>query len=158
MSLKTLFLLAGMSSALAIVVLPANAQRPGRGGGMAALEAVDTNADGIITQVELNAVRDAAFARMDGNGDGQITPEEMTASREAQKAERRQGRAEQGFAQLDSNGDGVVVLDEFGGRGSTLFTRLDTNADGQLTKEEREAGRKLMRDRAGQGRGAPAAQ
>lgn len=142
MSLKSLFVLSGAAVAAAILSLPADAQRPGRGGGMAALEAVDTNGDSIITQAEVDAARAAAFARSDSNGDGQVTQEEMTAARQAQKEQRRQARAGEGFAALDTNGDGGITLEEFGARSGDMFTRLDTNADGQLTAEERKAARR----------------
>ncbi len=62
---------------------------------------LDTNKDGIITQVEMEARGAERFARIDANGDGMISPEEFSV------------RAKAHFTRADKDGNGEITKQEF---------------------------------------------
>ena len=118
----------------------------------------DMNADGEITQAEVEAKRAADFAAADTDASGGLSPDEAAAWQAVQRAEREARRAASRFERADENSDGVIGLDEFGDRQVTMFERIDENGDGTITEAEIEAGMKKMARRArhhrgGEGRG-----
>jgi Ca2+-binding EF-hand superfamily protein len=113
----------------------------------------------------------AAFDRLDANKDGSISREEFAQARE-ERIERRVERREKikegapkdgkdvrrfvlrrhggGFGgrmivMADSNRDGQITLAEAETMALQHFDRLDANRDGQVTREERRAGRPLIK-------------
>lgn len=107
---------------------------------------LDTNHDGFITQVEIDALQaqraqrmkqraakfdpSKMFDRLDLNHDGQITTAEAEAAR-SQRAEAKGGKPARANAAA------------FGG----LFARADTNKDGVITKAEFDAMGQQMKAR-----------
>lgn len=150
-------------------------QRMGRWG--------DADGDGRVAQAEFVESRISRLQAMDADNNGVVTEAERTAARQARMAERRETR----FAQLDANGDGMIARAEFdaaheqmrgqrgergarhggmrGGRGGhhrdasgdvviadaqarmvEHFTAMDANRDGFVTSDERRA---MMAERRG---------
>ena len=112
---------------------------------------LDADGDGLVTQAELDAHREARFADVDTDGDGAISLEEFTEHAAMRSSE----RAAQMFARLDADGDGVLsrdVLEARGGRGpgaGAMIERLDADGDGAVSEEEFAA----MKERFGERRG-----
>lgn len=120
-----------------------------RGGGERAgrmeqfLETFDTDADGSLTQEEVDATRAARLAEFDTDGDGALTLEEFQALWLDAMRERMVDR----FQSHDDDGDGLVTGAEFGERYANIVSRRDQNGDGVLNIDDL---------RRGQGRNAPA--
>lgn len=116
-------------------------------------DAVDTNADGKITQEEMAAHAAARFATADTNGDGALSADELTAAAEARMAEERKTRAARGVERMlehrDANGDGVLSQEEMQPKeAGRFFERLDRDGDGAVSKEEMAALQKRMEKKA----------
>jgi len=111
------------------------------------LEMLDTNNNGQIERTEIEAKRSANFAAADTNRDGGLTMVEMDAFHEAKKAERKARR----FARIDTNGDGVLSIEEFPAHGLERFDRMDANDDGVISEEERASA--MENRRGGRGHG-----
>lgn len=137
---KTLLLGVALLTATAALTAPALAGRGGAAGGPALLErfdAIDSNADGKLTQEELQADRLARLTAADADGDGALTATEFAALHPAAKA----GRMAKAFARMDADGDGKVVLADLPAgneRGGRMFARVDTDGDGALSRAEVE--------------------
>jgi Ca2+-binding EF-hand superfamily protein len=117
----------------------AQAQDGSRDGGHRLFQS-DSNSDGVLTRAELDAGRDAMFARLDGDNNGALTREELHAER----GERghRGGRGHHGggmhmLTSADANNDGNITRDEFLARPIEHFDRLDANDDGVISADER---------------------
>ena len=99
---------------------------------------IDADADGKITQDEIDAFKKARFDAMDTDGDGKLSPEEMSAAREARRVERFQSMV----SDLDKDGDGLLSAEELAAGGperrgpENMLDRLDKDGDGALTLEE----------------------
>lgn len=136
--MKNLSLIA-LAAAIAAGLFVTDAAEARGGGERASFETLDTDGDGMITQAELDAQREARFAALDTNGDGQVTLDEFTASAQIRSAE----RAERMFSNLDADGDGTLsrdVIEMRGGPdGASLIERLDGDGDGAISEEEFEA-------------------
>ncbi|MGI4852430.1 MAG: EF-hand domain-containing protein [Janthinobacterium lividum] len=99
------------------------------------LQALDTDADGQLSAVEIEAAS-ASLAKLDRNHDGQITSDEYSPKMQDQAA------ANDLLARMlamDKNGDGVLTADEVPERMRAMFDRGDTNHDGKLTADEIKA-------------------
>ncbi len=135
--MKNLSLIALAAAIAAGLFVTTGAEARG-GGERASFETLDADGDGLITQAELDAQREARFAALDSDGNGQITLEEFTASAQMRSEE----RAARMFARLDADGDGALsrdVLEMRGGRdGASLIERLDTDGDGAISEAEFE--------------------
>ena len=118
---------------------------------------LDTDKDGNISRAEWDAPRLAALKAMDPDADGVVTLAEMKAEAVARATARAEAGAERRFARLDADGDGRVTAAEAmmarpegphkaRGHGGDLFARLDADKDGTLTTQELDAARKDMRD------------
>ena len=92
------------------------------------MEIFDTDANGVVTQAEIDAVRAGELAEYDANGDGQLNLEEYTAYWTARMLE----RIVDAFQQLDANGDGNVTMEEWNAGIGTIVARLDQDGDAAL--------------------------
>ncbi len=95
---KTTLLLAGATAfGLALAGTAGAAEQPSHG---KFFDKLDTNKDGVITQVEARAARTRHFDRLDRDHDGTISLEELHA-----KGARR-------FLRFDLDGDGRITREE----------------------------------------------
>ena len=117
------------------------------------MERFDTNADGKLTQKELNESRRALLAKFDTNKDGKLTLKEF----EGLWLEFMQRRMVRSFQRLDVDGDSTVTLDEYLKPFARIVERFDRNEDGALSRDDRRWRRWHRRggDGPGAGRGGP---
>ena len=124
----------------------------------------DTNGDGELSPAEIEAARAAhkaqRFARMDKDGNGKLSQEEAQAmhGKRGGKAMRggksmhegmrghRSGHGMMMMQQADTNGDQQISKAEFTAAALARFDKDDANKDGKVTREERQAAHKTMRD------------
>jgi Ca2+-binding EF-hand superfamily protein len=111
------------------------------------LSGIDTNADGALSQEEINAAISSRYTRFDANKDGQLSLEEF----QALWADLTRPIAVRAFQFLDPNGDAFVARSEVDQRFSSLVTRLDQNHDGKLSHEDRRHGGHWWRGWRGRG-------
>jgi Ca2+-binding EF-hand superfamily protein len=104
----------------------------GHGGGEWLFETFDANDDGVLTQVEIEQVRQGRLQEFDANSDGSLSLEEYQALWVDAMRERMVDR----FQAHDDDGDGLVTAAEFGEQFGRMFSRLDDTRDGQLTRDE----------------------
>lgn len=166
--MKRQVILAGLIAAVAgtSLVAPAFAKGKDHGGERRGgnhqvfnFDELDANADGFVTQDEIDANRAAKFAESDTDGNGELSIEELTAMQEARKAEREEKREERKTDRIekmieraDTDKDGSLSADEVGPKGdraTKMFERLDTDGDGKISKEEFEAAKEKMGNRKG---------
>jgi hypothetical protein len=177
------------ASIAALLAVPALAFQQGEHGGpkgpetRAQVEAkvkerfakVDANHDGVITQAEFDAHREAMkaewqkkrgelrtelFAKLDTDKNGQLSPAEFSAPRpDLPEGDRgshhgrgrhdgmgmKAGMGGDWFARLDANKDGKVTLAEAEAKALQMFDKADANHDGTVTPEERKAAWQSMR-------------
>jgi Ca2+-binding EF-hand superfamily protein len=102
-------------------------------------EQLDTNADGQITQEEMQARGEARFAMADTDSDGKLSAEEMMASR----AKAGEDCVKRMIEKRDTDGDGFLSLEEMRPNGDKQkkgkgrgFERMDADKDGAISKEE----------------------
>jgi hypothetical protein len=107
--------------------------RGGRGLFGQMMEQVDVNADGAVTQVEIDTFRAGLVERADASGDGDISLQEF----ETIYMELTRERMVDAFQALDPDGNGVVTQAEMDRRFGNIVDRMDRNDDGQLTREDR---------------------
>ncbi|MEM9230871.1 MAG: calcium-binding protein [Pseudomonadota bacterium] len=100
------------------------------------METFDTNADGDLTQEEIDSTRAERLARFDVNTDGVLTLDEFEALWLDAMRERMVDR----FQSHDDDGDGQVTAEEFGDRFANIVTRRDTNGDGVLNADDLRRG------------------
>lgn len=130
-------------------------------------DAADANRDGTVTPEERQAqhaamrakMRDHLFARLDTDKNGSISKAEFDAPRpprgEGSAGERRGHRGPHGrMASRMMHGpdfaayrDKPVSRTQFVDAGLSRFDRVDTDHDGKISPAERDAARKVMRDR-----------
>lgn len=148
--------------AVALTAGAAVADRGARMGGMGmpmqALDfaAVDTDADGKISPVELTAWRAAQAQAVDTDGDGLISVEELAAMHLRAATERATEHATRMMAARDTDGDGKLSASEMalGPVPARLFERLDTDGDDAISEAELTAARDRMAEhRGGRGHG-----
>jgi Ca2+-binding EF-hand superfamily protein len=108
---------------------------------------LDQNGDGKITRAEHAAGAKTMFAQSDKNGDGIVTAAEMDAAMAAQgvKPDKDDKSSAEKIRVIDKNGDGKLTAAEHAAGTETMFDKMDTNRDGILTKEECDAGMKMMK-------------
>lgn len=118
-------------------------------------ETLDTDADGKLTQAELDAHKAARFAKSDTNGDGMLSAEEMMNSAKANEGKRMQRRATKMIERMDADKDGMISAAEMQAmpRGKDMFKRMDANSDGAITAEEFAAGKGGYGRHHGKGQG-----
>ena len=101
---------------------------------------IDADANGSISQEEIDTWRSAAVFRMDGDGDGKVTKDEVDAHLAQRQAQGSQTQDSAGFFQTyDANSDGSIDKDELKNGGSKRFQTADTDANGELSMEEWQA-------------------
>ncbi len=126
-----------------LLVLPAAAGP--RSGGPSIFETFDANADGSLTQAEVDQVRSDRLATFDASGDGQLTLGEY----QALWLDAMRERMVDAFQRHDDDGDALVTREEFLEPFAQLIQRFDRNADSTVTQEEMRAQREEFRDRRG---------
>lgn len=97
------------------------------------MERFDANADGSLTQAEIDQGRSEQLAKYDSNQDGNLSLQEF----EALWLERMLPRMVDRFQDLDENGDSEVTAEEFLDPFANVVERHDRNGDGALSKEDR---------------------
>lgn len=124
---------------------------PGEGRGAMLLElfdSIDTDADGKLSQAELDAHHAARFAAADTNQDGKLDAAEISAEQLARFSERLEERTARMIENRDANGDGAISVDEIGeGPMQRHFARIDSDNDGMISKAEAEEAGKRMHKR-----------
>ena len=118
-----------------------------RGGDMPGFEAFDTNADGVITQADIEAIGAAKFAESDTNGDGFLDADELKAKMMERGDGRRGGDGgERGHGRdgdkgpKDGQGNPELMQAQKSERMDLAIKhkiqRADTDGDGKLSMEE----------------------
>ena len=100
------------------------------------IQEIDTNKDGVLTEAEITATRDAKMSEFDTSGDRSLSLDEFAALWSDFTRTRMVDR----FQMLDDNGDGQVTEAEFAAPFTMMISYLDRNDDGQITKDEMRRG------------------
>lgn len=138
---------------------------------------MDANKDGKLDQADHAARRAAMFDRIDTDRNGQISRAEFDAMAERGPRGPEAGDGSKGpedghrmhrfghrgghhggmmmGRMADADKDGAVSQAEFVNAALQRFDRADANRDGTVTREERQAAFKAMRDRMHDHKGAP---
>jgi len=96
------------------------------------MQRFDTNADGKLTQEELDGARKSLLAAHDGDKDGKLTLAEF----EKLWLEVKRQRMVRSFQRIDKDGDASITLDEFLKLYSRIVERMDRNDDGVLDRQD----------------------
>jgi hypothetical protein len=97
------------------------------------LKSVDTNADGALSQEEIDATVDGRFAEFDANTDGKLSLTEF----QALWAEVTKPISVRAFQFLDPDGDAAVAKTELEERFGSTVAHFDRNDDGVLSQDDR---------------------
>lgn len=140
--------------------------QPSRGGFGAMLDRMndfDADGDGILSEEERNAMRQAMrdewMARMDLDGDGELSREERNAARQAMFE--NSDRGQEMMRRFDADGNGVLDEGEQAAmeayqqeqrdqRRQQELARYDSDGDGELSRQERQVQREEQRQNWGQ--------
>ena len=96
------------------------------------LRSLDADADGKVTQAEIDDGRASRHGEFDGNGDQALTLEEFEALWSEAMHERMVDR----FQSLDDDGDAVITLEEFQQPFAGAVALMDRNDDGALGADD----------------------
>ncbi len=108
---------------------------PGKGRhAMELFERFDTNADGIVTQQEIDQTRSSLVAKFDADSDGKLSLKEY----EGLWLEFMRERMVDRFQNLDRDGDAIVTAEEFASPMKNIVGRIDRDDDGKITRKEIE--------------------
>ncbi|MEM8571831.1 MAG: hypothetical protein AAGG56_13135 [Pseudomonadota bacterium] len=99
-------------------------------------EEVDMDGDGMVTQEEVDAFRDAKVGEADTSGDGALSIEEF----DDLYREFTRSQMVDLFQRLDANGDGVIGSEEMDRRFGNAVERMDRNGDGALSIQDGRRG------------------
>ena len=103
-------------------------------------DSLDSDADGLVTQAELDAHRAAMFTAADTNSDGALDAEELAARQLARFNDRLADRTARMIEARDANGDGLLQPEEMAdGPSGRMLARIDTDNDGAISLAEAEA-------------------
>ena len=122
------------------------------------LKALDHDGDGTLSSDEIDMAV-ASLRSLDKNRDGSVTPDEIAPRRERGSRGGQQGatggrkKSAQGLFVRDTNGDGKVTAADLPVDVRARFAEHDTDGDGELSKSERDAGIRALRERIDQLRG-----
>jgi hypothetical protein len=105
---------------------------PGMFGPPDMLDAFDANADGRLTQAEIDAALTERFAKYDSNGDGALSVDEF----EGLFTEVARPMIVRAYQRLDPDGDAAVTADEFERPFANIVKRHDRDGDGALSKDD----------------------
>jgi len=134
----------------------------GRGAMMDRMSEFDLDGDGILSEEERRAMRDAMrqewIDRFDLDGDGELSREERMAARQAMFEDSPRGQAL--MRQFDADGDGVLNAEEQAAmeayqqqqrdqQRADQLAQYDMDGDGELSREERQAQRDDQRSQWG---------
>jgi hypothetical protein len=98
---------------------------------------IDADANGSISEQEMETWRSKAVFRLDANSDGKVTKDEVDAHLAQRQTEGGQAPdSSQFFSTYDTNGDGAIDEEELRTGGSQRFQTADTDANGELSAEE----------------------
>jgi Ca2+-binding EF-hand superfamily protein len=140
-----------------------NGNRSNQGGFAGMLDRMtefDTDGDGILSEEERQAMREAMraemLARFDLDGDGELSREERNAARRARFEDSERGQ--QLMRQFDLDGNGVLDDEEQAAmdahqqaereaRRAEQIAQYDLDGDGELSREERQDQREEQRGR-----------
>jgi Ca2+-binding EF-hand superfamily protein len=108
---------------------------------------MDTNGDGKISQAEHTAGAKHMFAQCDANQDGVVTAAEMTSAMttKGEKPAKDEKTAAEKIQMIDANGDGQLTAAEHEAGSDKIFAKMDTDGDGFLSKDECNAGQKMLK-------------
>ena len=112
----------------------------GHGGGdivRGSLSQADTDADGAVTQAEIDAFRTARVGAADASGEGNLSLEEF----ETVYAQLIRSQMVDAFQNLDEDGDASVTPAELDARLNGLVEQMDRDGDGALSPTEGRGGR-----------------
>jgi hypothetical protein len=115
------------------------------------LKDIDANADGALSQQEIDSAIDARFSEVDGDRNGSLSLEEF----QALWADITRPVAVRAFQFLDPDGDAAIAKTELDERFGAMVSRFDRNDDGALSPEDRPRHRGWHRwrgDEDGEGR------
>jgi Ca2+-binding EF-hand superfamily protein len=133
----TAFLAGGLTSA-------AFAEMGGMSGaGMMPLERfddIDTDKDGKMTKVEIEAYMAARATEADADKDGKLSAEELVAMHEKAETARKAARATMMITKMDGDGDGFLTPAEMTAAPgpAKMFARIDADSDGAISRAEAE--------------------
>lgn len=99
---------------------------------MGMFDAFDTNADGKLTQAEIDEVRAKRLAAFDTDGDGKLTLEEY----ERLWVDAMRDRMVDRFQALDDNGDAALTAEEFARPYDRMVAHMDRNDDGAIGRDD----------------------
>jgi hypothetical protein len=94
---------------------------------------VDADADGTVTQAEIDAFRTAQLTAADTSGDGALSVEEFSVV----YFERMRPMMVDAFQAFDEDGDGSVTTTEIDARIGDVVSHLDRDGDGNLSLQDR---------------------
>ena len=108
-----------------------------------------------MTRADVSSRMAAMFARLDTNRDGVITEAEIAAAKQAMAANQPagtdgghhhslRGMGAKMFERADANHDGRLTLAEAQAEAIAHFDMMDLNHDGVVSPEERQAARAAM--------------
>ncbi len=99
----------------------------------AMMQKVDADADGAVTQAEIDTFRATLVTGADTSGEGDISLDEF----ETIYLEMIRDRMVDAFQNLDSDGDGVVTQAEMDQRFGNVVEQMDRNDDGKIDADDR---------------------
>ncbi|WP_303980800.1 EF-hand domain-containing protein [Dongia mobilis] len=115
----------------------------------------DANKDGSIDRTEFDDERAVHFKNLDTDADGLVTDAEMQAFRDAHHAEMEGKHGDMSakfLKRFDTDSDGKVTEAEWPKDGRMTFAEVDTNTDGAVTAEELGNMRKMRDGKPGDGK------
>ena len=137
-NLKSKLVLASVGLALAMT--PMMAQAKGGHGPRITFEELDADANGSVTEAEMQAHRAAGFATADTDGDGSLSRAELEAKMKSGKEGRMERRLDKMMERMDADENGSLSKEEMadagGERKGKGFSRMDKDGNGEISKAE----------------------